>query len=135
MNINYYINIIARVVENYFANGVPMFVQRLCALAAIVLFSPVFVVVAIAIAINSRGPIIFRQIRVGEQGYRFPMYKFRSMYMPNDKRYRMPEKSDRDGICKNIMPIHVLLRWVKLSANCRLMNFLSCSMCYLVTWH
>lgn len=100
MNTTLYLALSGRLIANYFTDGLPMLLQRLFALIAIVLFSPIFIATAMAIALNSRGPVIFRQIRVGEQGNRFPMYKFRSMYMPTDKRYRMPEKSDRDGICK-----------------------------------
>lgn len=100
MNIQVYLNRIERIINSYFARGLPMLLQRLFALVAIVMFAPIFIVTALAIAFDSRGPVIFRQIRVGEQGNRFPMYKFRSMYLPTDKRFRMPETSDRDGICK-----------------------------------
>ena len=106
MNTHYYLRIIGHFAKNYFSNGLPMIFQRILAFIAIVLFSPLLIITAIAIALNSRGPVIFRQIRVGEQGYRFPMYKFRSMYLPSDKRHRMPEASDRDGICKTYFSDH-----------------------------
>jgi exopolysaccharide biosynthesis polyprenyl glycosylphosphotransferase len=41
--------------------------------------SPVMVIVAIAIKLDSRGPVFFRQLRVGRHGERFRMFKFRTM--------------------------------------------------------
>ncbi|MCB2293959.1 sugar transferase [Clostridium algoriphilum] len=49
------------------------------ALCGIILVSPVMIVVAIWIKIDSKGPIFFAQSRVGQDGNRFMMYKFRSM--------------------------------------------------------
>lgn len=46
--------------------------------------SPVFLVVAIAIKIDSPGPVFFRQKRTGKRGKEFEMYKFRSMVVDND---------------------------------------------------
>lgn len=45
----------------------------------LVIFSPVLVVVVVLIKLNSRGPALFRQDRVGLDGRNFTMYKFRSM--------------------------------------------------------
>jgi exopolysaccharide biosynthesis polyprenyl glycosylphosphotransferase len=47
---------------------------------ALLLLSPVFLIVAIAIRLTSPGPIFFAQLRGGEHGLPFKMYKFRSMY-------------------------------------------------------
>ncbi len=55
------------------------------ALFAIVLLSPVFLVIALLVRLTSRGPAIYRQERVGFGGRRFVMYKFRSMYMESDE--------------------------------------------------
>jgi len=54
--------------------------------AGLVLLSPVFALTALAIRIEDKGPIFFRQIRVGKYGSTFGMYKFRSMVMDADKR-------------------------------------------------
>jgi lipopolysaccharide/colanic/teichoic acid biosynthesis glycosyltransferase len=49
------------------------------ALLAMVMFAPLMAVIALAIAATSRGPVIFRQIRLGKNGLPFVFYKFRSM--------------------------------------------------------
>ena len=41
--------------------------------------SPLMIAIAIAIKLDSRGPVFFRQLRVGRHGERFPMLKFRTM--------------------------------------------------------
>ena len=48
-------------------------------LAALVLLSPVLLGTALAVAIESGFPVLFRQTRVGRRGRTFGMYKFRSM--------------------------------------------------------
>ncbi len=48
-------------------------------LILIVLTSPIMLIAAIAVVLDSRGPIIFRNERVGHEGRRFKAYKFRSM--------------------------------------------------------
>ena len=48
------------------------------------MLSPVFFVIAAAIKLTSRGPVLFRQQRIGEHGTPFTFLKFRSMYMNND---------------------------------------------------
>lgn len=53
-------------------------------LTAIALFSPVFLAVAAAIKLTSRGPVLFRQRRVGQYGETFTFLKFRSMKFQND---------------------------------------------------
>lgn len=45
-----------------------------------------FPFVALAIKLDSRGPVIFAQIRIGRNGRRFKMYKFRSMYIDAEER-------------------------------------------------
>jgi exopolysaccharide biosynthesis polyprenyl glycosylphosphotransferase len=54
-------------------------------------------IIAIAIRLEGRGPILFRQPRVGENGKVFKMYKFRTM-VPNAEELRfMVEQVDEDG--------------------------------------
>lgn len=48
--------------------------------AALIVLSPVMLAVAIAIRLESRGPILFRQDRIGRDNRIFKIFKFRSMY-------------------------------------------------------
>ena len=54
--------------------------------AALVLCCPLFVLIALAIKLTSKGPILFKQERVGRYGLRFTFLKFRSMECDNDAR-------------------------------------------------
>ena len=49
------------------------------ALCGIIIISPIMIVVGIWIKLDSKGPVFFAQNRVGQDGRRFLMYKFRSM--------------------------------------------------------
>lgn len=50
----------------------------------LITFSPLLVIMAIAIKLSSKGPILFRQQRVGQYGRCFTFLKFRSMHIDND---------------------------------------------------
>jgi lipopolysaccharide/colanic/teichoic acid biosynthesis glycosyltransferase len=50
----------------------------------IVAIAPLFAAIAIAIKASSKGPVLFRQQRVGQYGRRFMFLKFRSMHVNND---------------------------------------------------
>jgi len=53
---------------------------------ALVLLSPIFLAIAVAIKLSSPGPILFRQKRIGQYGVPFTCLKFRSMKTGNDPR-------------------------------------------------
>ena len=53
-------------------------------LAALALLWPLFLTIAIAIKLTSKGPVLFRQKRIGQFGEEFTFLKFRSMYADND---------------------------------------------------
>lgn len=56
----------------------------IASLLGIVLLSPLFVIIAILIALETPGSVIFCQERVGREGKRFTMYKFRTMKPGSD---------------------------------------------------
>jgi len=59
--------------------------DMVAAILALILLSPMLIVVAILIKIESDGPIIFKQERVGLRGKYFNIYKFRSMVIDAEK--------------------------------------------------
>lgn len=75
-----------RTEESAFGTFAKRVVDIVGALTALVLFSPFMLGTAIAVALTSPGPIIFRQIRLGKGGAPFVFYKFRSMRVNADDR-------------------------------------------------
>lgn len=55
---------------------------------AIPFLLPIFAIVAVAIKLDSRGPVFFVQERVGLRKHKFRMYKFRSMYLDAEERLK-----------------------------------------------
>jgi len=54
-------------------------------LLALCIFSPIMIFTSLAIKLNDGGPILYKQIRVGESGKLFKIWKFRSMVLNADK--------------------------------------------------
>lgn len=61
-----------------------LFSDYLAALFCILLFSPIFIICGFIIKITSKGPIIFKQERLGINGQPFFIFKFRSMYINSE---------------------------------------------------
>ncbi len=59
--------------------GLPRWVEVSLAAVGLIVLSPLLAGIALAIRIGSRGPALFRQLRVGRQGEEFVLLKFRSM--------------------------------------------------------
>lgn len=65
---------------------------------ALVAASPIMAGTALAIKLDSPGPILFSQVRVGQDGEHFQCYKFRSMYTDAEKRKaELLAKNEADG--------------------------------------
>ncbi len=76
------------------------FLKRLCdftfAFLAIILFFPIFIIIAFLIKANSRGPIFFIQRRIGKNKKEFSCYKFRTMHPEADFMLREILKTNLD---------------------------------------
>lgn len=67
-------------------------------LAGIILSSPIMLITALVIKLDSPGPIIFKQERIGQNGRRFYMYKFRSMCIDaEEKKKKLMEQNEMDS--------------------------------------
>ena len=70
----------------------------LAGIVGVILSSPIMLVTAIAIKLDSPGPILFKQTRVGQNGRHFKMYKFRSMYIDAEERKKeLLEQNELEG--------------------------------------
>lgn len=72
----------------------------LAALVLLIILSPLFIIIAILIKLDSAGPVFYIQERVGFKGKRFRFYKFRSMIKDADKlKPKLLEKNEvKDGV-------------------------------------
>jgi exopolysaccharide biosynthesis polyprenyl glycosylphosphotransferase len=71
------------------------------AAVGLVLLAPVFAAVAAAVKLDSRGPVFFRQQRVGRDGQTFSMVKFRTMVAGADRLQRhLADRNEADGLFK-----------------------------------
>ncbi len=91
------------------------------AIVAIILFSPIMLVVAITIKLTSPGPIIFCQERVGLHNRPFKMYKFRSMTVqdPNKEKTKWTTPGD-----SRVTPIGKIIRSTSIDETPQFFNVL-----------
>jgi lipopolysaccharide/colanic/teichoic acid biosynthesis glycosyltransferase len=67
-------------------------------LLAVTLLTPIFLLIALVIYLTDRGPIIYRQKRVGQNGHLFTFYKFRSMVVNADAlKAQLATKNEASG--------------------------------------
>ena len=67
-------------------NKVIRFFDFVLSLVGLVILAPIFIVLAAWIKIDSVGPVFYKQIRVGQNGKDFGLFKFRSMVVDADKK-------------------------------------------------
>ncbi|MCH9647215.1 MAG: sugar transferase [Deltaproteobacteria bacterium] len=99
-------------------SGLPRWVDFLSSFLGLLLISPLLLAVAAAVACSSRGPILFRQQRVGRGGKPFTFYKFRSMYHNPEG---LPLTASGDS---RVTPLGKVLRKLKLDELPGLVNVL-----------
>ena len=73
-------------------------IDVICSLLGLIVLSPILLIVAIAIRIESKGPVIFSQERIGYKGKIFNMYKLRSMVINAEElKAKLAKKNEMDG--------------------------------------
>ncbi|RUS60792.1 WecB/TagA/CpsF family glycosyltransferase [Pseudorhodobacter sp. E13] len=76
------------------------FLDVVLSLGGLLALSPLLALTALAIKLDSPGPVLFRQTRIGRNGVPFTMFKFRSMTTDAEaRRADLLGRSDREGIC------------------------------------
>lgn len=94
--INVYSEIQSQKSINYFF--IKRTIDLVGSLLGILLLSPVFLIIAIMIKMDSKGPVLFSQLRVGKDGKLFKMHKFRSMVTnAEDLLHKLKDKNEMDG--------------------------------------
>ncbi len=74
-------------------------VDRIASVLLLMLFGPVLLGVALCVRLTSRGPVLFRQVRVGRDGREFRIFKFRSMYVDAESRLaELRHLNEHDGV-------------------------------------
>ncbi|RKN49673.1 sugar transferase [Micromonospora endolithica] len=108
-----------------------MILDKAAALFGLVLLSPLLVGIALAIKLTDRGPVMFRQVRVGHQGQAFKVWKFRTMYTDAEQRLEaLRERNESDGLLfkikddPRVTPIGRHLRALSLDELPQLVNVL-----------
>ncbi|HET6209250.1 MAG TPA: sugar transferase [Jatrophihabitans sp.] len=100
-----------RVLKSGFDRGV--------AATALLILSPIFITILLAVRFSSAGPALFRQVRVGRDGRTFTMLKFRSMYTDAEQRLAaIAELNDHgdDGVLfkmRNDPRVTTVGRWLR----------------------
>ena len=82
------------------ASGLKRLVDLVGSIFALIVFSPIFLGTALAIKLEDRGPVFYRQTRVGRNGHLFGMWKFRSMVVNADaiKDQILEQNKHKDGV-------------------------------------
>lgn len=108
--------------------GGPAFIKlmmdKVLSLILILCLSPILVAIALAVRFTSPGPVIFKQKRDGWDGQKFNVYKFRSMYMHEEKEI-IEQAKQNDS---RVTPVGAFLRRTSLDELPQLFNALQGTM-------
>lgn len=97
-------------------------------LIMLIVLSPVFLVLAIAIKTDSKGPVFYRQIRVTQYGRKYRIHKFRSMIQEADKGLQVTINNDT-----RITRVGRFIRKYRLDEICQLIDILDGAMTFVGT--
>jgi exopolysaccharide biosynthesis WecB/TagA/CpsF family protein len=83
-----------------YANASKRTLDIAIALLALVLLGPIFAAICLLVTMEDRGPVFFKQTRIGANGKPFKMWKFRSMSVDAEaRRASLLAQSERDSTC------------------------------------
>ncbi len=85
-----------------YKKAVKRIIDFILSLCGLIILSPVFIILCIWIKLDSKGPILFKQKRVGINKTHFNIYKFRTMYIDTPK--DMPTHMLKDPISLLLEP-------------------------------
>jgi exopolysaccharide biosynthesis polyprenyl glycosylphosphotransferase len=92
------LRLVTWVLRNKIAWGLKRVLDVFVSVCALIALSPLMLATAIAIKLDSPGPVFFKQTRVGKYGVTFGCYKFRSMYIDAEKRkVELAAHNEADG--------------------------------------
>jgi len=143
-NLNLYPGVSRKNPSKKFSSLVKRFMDVIVSFVALIIFSPLFLFIPILIKLSSKGPILFKQERVGQFGKKFIFLKFRSMhencensihedyikkFICEQKSASAPGKENEKGIYKltndtRITPIGLFLRKSSIDELPQLINVL-----------
>jgi exopolysaccharide biosynthesis polyprenyl glycosylphosphotransferase len=90
--------IVSRIPSNQDALIIKSIIDYLLAVLVLIITSPIFLILPPLIKLFSSGPVFFKQIRSGQDGREFPLFKFRSMIMgAEEKQYTLIEMNEAQG--------------------------------------
>lgn len=105
--------------------------DRVLAAFGLLVLSPMFAAIALAIRLSDPGPVFFRQARVGQEGNQFEVWKFRTMYTDAEERQALlADQNENDGLLfkirndPRVIPIGRFLRRHSLDEFPQLINVL-----------
>ena len=125
---------------NTFEQLIKRFFDIIGALFGIILSSPIMIIVALLIKLTSKEPVIFKQVRIGMNGRRFHIYKFRTMYKDAEQQKEaLMDQNEVDGFMfkmkddPRITPVGKFLRKTSLDELPQFFNVLIGNMSLLGT--
>ena len=90
--------LISRTQKNVDAMAIKAIMDYVIALFAVIIASPLLIIIPCLIKLFSPGPVFYKQIRSGQDGRKFPLFKFRTMVMgAEEQQYTLIELNEADG--------------------------------------